>query len=200
MEQPVDQLNSSSKNDSSIMPVIISVGLTSIIVGGGIFWWMNEKQQELNNEIVSFQNQVDQLKQISSASPTTTNGKNTTTTSQSNFEAYQARQARIAELKTNPQLTVDDIYDLQQVISFLEWKDLFETARKRVVEGSVKGMQFDLVFNWKRENWVHFNVIPENVETDIAQLFLEKVDNRWKAYGPGTAFPDLYEQHPKLSK
>ena len=200
MEQPVSQFNSSSSNNSSLVPIIISVILTAIVFGGGVFWWMNQKQQGMNDEIVSLHNQVDQLKQVSPTPPTTTNSQNTTTTPQSNLEAYQARQAKIAELKANPQLTVDNIYDLQQVISFSEWKDLFETARKRVVEGSVKGMQFDLVFNWKKGNWVHFDVIPENIETDIAQLFLEKVDNHWQVYGPGTAFPDLYEQHPELFK
>ena len=200
MDQSISQLNSSSGSNSPIVPMIVSVVVTAIVFGGGVFLRMNQKQQIMNDEIASVRNQLDHLKQVSSTPPPTTTNKNITTPPQPNLEAYQANQAKIAELKANPKATVDDIYDLQQVMSFSERKDLFETARKRVVEGSIEGMQFDLVFDWKKGNWIHFTVIPENVNTDIAQLYLEKVGNHWQAYGPGTAFPDLYEQHPELFK
>ncbi len=200
MKQPISQFSPSPSNNSPLIPIVISILVTAIVVGGGIFGWMNQKQQAMKGEIVSLHNQLDQIKQVSPTPPTNANGQKPTTTPQSNFEAYQARQAKIAELKANPQLTVDDIYDLQQIISFSEWKDLFDAARKAVVKGSIGGIQFDLVFNWKKGNWVHFNVIPESVETDIAQLYLEKVGGSWKTYGPGTAFPDLYDQHPELFK
>lgn len=49
--------------------------MTAVVVGGGIFWWMSQKQQVLNNEISSLKNQVNQLQQISNNQPTTTNNQ-----------------------------------------------------------------------------------------------------------------------------
>jgi len=65
MEQPVNQFDSTSKNNLPLLPVAVAVILTAIIVGGGIYWWTSQKQTELNNEIISLRTQVDQLKQVS---------------------------------------------------------------------------------------------------------------------------------------
>src|SRR3990167_160373 len=71
MEQPINQFES-QKNSVQFLPIIISVVLTALVVGGGIFWWTNQKQTELNNEIVSLRTQVDQLKGTSDVTPTPT--------------------------------------------------------------------------------------------------------------------------------
>ena len=52
MEQPINQFDSAPKNNSVLLSVIITLTLTAIIVGGGIYWWANQKQTELNNELV----------------------------------------------------------------------------------------------------------------------------------------------------
>ena len=52
MEQPINQFDTTAKNNPVLLPIIISVILTAIIVGGGIYWWANQKQSELNNELV----------------------------------------------------------------------------------------------------------------------------------------------------
>lgn len=72
MEQPINQFNTIPKNNSVLLPVIIAIILTVIIVGGGIYWWTSQKQTELNNEITSLRTQVDQLKQVSTPTPTPT--------------------------------------------------------------------------------------------------------------------------------
>ncbi len=75
MEQPISQFGSSPKNNSPLIPIVVSVILTAVVVGGGIFWWMNQRQQVLNNEIVSLKSQVDQLKQVSATPPTNSNNQ-----------------------------------------------------------------------------------------------------------------------------
>ncbi len=76
MEQPINQFSTSPNNTSPLVPIIISIILTAIVVGGGIFWWMNQKQQVMTDEVVSLRSQVEQLKQVSPASPTTSNNQN----------------------------------------------------------------------------------------------------------------------------
>lgn len=71
MEQPINQFES-SKSSVQFLPIIISVVLTALVVGGGIYWWTNQKQTELNNEIISLRTQVDQLKGVSDVTPTPT--------------------------------------------------------------------------------------------------------------------------------
>lgn len=61
MEQSISELNSNSASKTPFIPIIISVVLTSIIVGGGIFWWANQRQNELQNEIASLNNQLQQI-------------------------------------------------------------------------------------------------------------------------------------------
>lgn len=58
----MNQFDSSLTNKSLILFVIIAIASTAIIVGGGIYWWANQKQAELNNEIFSLRAQVNQLK------------------------------------------------------------------------------------------------------------------------------------------
>jgi len=60
MEQPINQTNSDQPSTSPLIPVIVSVILTAIIVGGGIFWLANQKQDKLQNEITSLTNQLQQ--------------------------------------------------------------------------------------------------------------------------------------------
>lgn len=97
MEQPTNQFDPTPKNSSPLIPVIVAVVLTAIIVGGGIYWWTNQKQTELNNEIVSLRTQVDQLKGTSSVTPTPaptqTNPQNPTPTQTivSNIFTYKSK-------------------------------------------------------------------------------------------------------------
>ena len=70
MEQPINQFDSTNKNNPTLLPITIAVILTAIIVGGGTYWWADQKQTELNNEIASLRIQVDQLKQVSAPTPT----------------------------------------------------------------------------------------------------------------------------------
>lgn len=92
------------------------------------------------------------------------------------------------------------VYDFQANIPFLERKQLFDNARAFIVAHSAPGMQFDLIFSKQVGNWVVFKVFPENIDTDIATLFMEKIGGTWKAQDFGTAFPDLYDRHPELFK
>ena len=48
--EPTNQFDVSPRNNSPLIPVIISVVLTAIVVGGGIFWLMNRKQTEVKTE------------------------------------------------------------------------------------------------------------------------------------------------------
>jgi hypothetical protein len=49
------------KNKSCALPLIISVVLAVVIVGGGMYWRSSQKEAELNIEISGFQTQVGQL-------------------------------------------------------------------------------------------------------------------------------------------
>jgi len=96
------------------------------------------------------------------------------------------------------ELTINSIDDLQLVLTFEERKQVYDLARKSVMNYSSPGMEFSLVFNWKKGDWIKFSVIPENIETDNAQLFLYKENDQWILKGFGTAFPELYEKYPEL--
>lgn len=70
MDQLVNQFDSTPKNNRTLLLVITSAVLTAVITGSGIYWWANQKQTELNNEIVSLRIQIDRLKQIPAPTPT----------------------------------------------------------------------------------------------------------------------------------
>ncbi|MDO8676241.1 MAG: hypothetical protein Q7K16_01130 [Candidatus Azambacteria bacterium] len=72
MEQPINQFDSTPKNNSVLLPVIITFALIAIIVGGGIYWWANQKQNELKNEIAILNNQISQLRQVPVPNPAQT--------------------------------------------------------------------------------------------------------------------------------
>ncbi len=90
MEQPINQFNSSPVNKSPLIPIVISVILTGVIIGGGIFWWANQRQHELQNQITSLNNQLQQT----SLTPTTTGNQHTSAPSSLN----QSDLNRILEL------------------------------------------------------------------------------------------------------
>lgn len=123
---------------------------------------------------------------------------NETTSADAVLSPYEKRLQHIEKLKSDPNLKIDNIYDLQSVVTFKEFETMYASARKYVTENSIEGMQFSLVFNWRKGEWVNFMVIPENVETDNAQIFMQKESGQWILKGFGTAFPDLYVKHPEL--
>lgn len=75
---------------------------------------------------------------------------------------------------------------------------IISKAKEFVIAHSAEGMEFDLVFRKHIGNWVVFSVVPKNIETDGAQLYMEKEDSEWKVRAFGTAFPELRKQHPEL--
>jgi hypothetical protein len=79
MEQQTNQnlSNSSPQNSFPLIPVIVSIVLTAVIVGGSIYWWSIQKQTELKNEVVSLQNQIDQLNKTVSPNQITSDNNQT---------------------------------------------------------------------------------------------------------------------------
>ena len=77
--------------------------------------------------------------------------------------------------------------------------ELFISAYGAVKARTAPGMQFHFVLKKQIGNWAIFSIIPISVDTDNTQLFMEYVNGVWLwRAGPGTAFPDLWEQHPEL--
>ena len=70
MKLLIDQLASPSKNKPQLTLVIVSVILTAIVVGSGTFWWADQEQNELKNEVLVLQSQVNQLRGILSKKST----------------------------------------------------------------------------------------------------------------------------------
>jgi len=93
-----------------------------------------------------------------------------------------------------------EVIDINSVLNFNDRKQLFNSAREFVKANSAKGMVFDLILTKKIDNWVKFEVIPENIETDSAQLFMEKTNGVWEGKAFGTSFEGLSETHPELFK
>lgn len=79
-----------------------------------------------------------------------------------------------------------------------EQQEIETIARDFVKANSVSGIEFTLVQKKVTESWVVYEVIPENVETDNALLFLQKLNGTWKGVALGTAFPELEESNPEL--
>ena len=102
MEQPINQFDSTPKNNSVILPVTVGVILTAIIVGGGTYWLMTQKQTELNNEVVSLRTQVDQLKQAS-ATPATGSSNQSDELVEAKFKLAIRDFWSVREVFRNPQ-------------------------------------------------------------------------------------------------
>ncbi len=105
-----------------------------------------------------------------------------------------------ATMSTVSSSAITTLKDFQQKIPSAERANIYETAESYVRKNSIE-FEFDLNFKWKKENWIHFEVIPhptQTWETDNAMLFLEKVDGQWVGQSLGTAPIELYEKHPEL--
>lgn len=77
MESPTDQLKSTPTSKPLLNPIIISIILISVVLTGTFFWWSNQKQNELRNEIVSLNDEIaylnSKLQHTSSTPPVTKN-------------------------------------------------------------------------------------------------------------------------------
>ncbi len=81
-----------------------------------------------------------------------------------------------------------------------ESQQLLANAKAYVAKNSVPGMQFTLNFKKQVGDYVRFEVIPQNVQTDRAQVIMQKVNGQWKAIDFGTDFPERYQSMPDLFK
>lgn len=123
---------------------------------------------------------------------------NSTTSTEEVLTPYEKRMKRIGELESDPSLKISDVIEFQMVVPFEERADIYLSARNFVKNNSNPELEFGLIFNWKKGDWVNFTVIPENINTDNAQLFMYKENGQWVLKGFGTAFPDLYMKYPEL--
>jgi hypothetical protein len=48
--EPLNQSNFFPRSNSAIIPIITSIVLTAIVVGGGVYWWCNQKQAEVETQ------------------------------------------------------------------------------------------------------------------------------------------------------
>ena len=98
-------------------------------------------------------------------------------------------------MKADPSLPIYDVRDLESVLSDTERIQLYEAARAFVTEHSVQGMEFSLMFEFKKGDFINFEVIPENTVTDHVQLYMQKVDGKWVAEdmesGPAVPYDDF---------
>mgnify|MGYP003430139586 CR=1 FL=1 len=113
-------------------------------------------------------------------------------------QTLEERQEYIDFLKSNPDEKIQDLNDLISVVGWEEYMEIFKTARSFVGDHSADDMVFDLIFQWKKGNWIKFDVIPENIITDNAELYMEKIDGEWTGNVVGTSFEDLWEEHPEF--
>ena len=86
---------------------------------------------------------------------------------------------------------VSNYLDLEESMPLSERVQLFEAARSYASTHAVPNMQFDLVIYKHEGDWIRFKLLPENVETDIADLYMEKVDGNWVGRSLGTGDPGL---------
>jgi hypothetical protein len=106
----------------------------------------------------------------------------------------EQRSARINALKADPSLPINDVHDLESVMPDAERIQLYEAARAFVAEHSVQGMEFSLMFEFKKGDFINFEVIPENTVTDHAQLYMQKLDGKWVAEDLGSGPPVPYDE------
>ncbi len=65
-----------------------------------------------------------------------------------------------------------------------------------ITENSVKGMEFDLTEPKIKGNWVMFSVMPLNVTTDTAKVYLSNKGGTWTVRGFGTVPPFEEKDYP----
>jgi hypothetical protein len=102
----------------------------------------------------------------------------------------EQRSQMVNAMKADPSLPIYNVYDLESVLPDAERVQLYEAARAYVVQHSVPG-EFSLLFKWKKGDFVNFEVIPETIVTDHAQLYMQKVDGKWVGEDLGTGPPDF---------
>jgi hypothetical protein len=110
----------------------------------------------------------------------------------------EQRSERINAMKVDPSLPIDNVRDLESVLPDAERIQLYEAARTFVAQHSVQGMDFSLMFEFKKGDFINFDVIPENTVADHVQLYMQKVDGKWVAEDLGSLPPVPYDELPKL--
>lgn len=123
-------------------------------------------------------------------------GSTTQVTSPSH-QTPEEKAIYIESLKANPNLRINNVLDLRDVLNEKELKEIYNLARD-YAKSRTGSEDFDLIFQWKKGDWVLFNYVPFSQENDHAQLYLHKVNTNWTAYGMGTGFPELWEKYPDL--
>lgn len=105
-------------------------------------------------------------------------------------------ESRFRQMETN--LEIFDLEQSDRSSSMNSIDVLFDKAKVYVQAHSAPGMQFELKLKKRVNNWAVFSIIPLNMKTDNAQLFMEYIDDKWELRGFGTAFPELQRKHPEL--
>ncbi len=82
----------------------------------------------------------------------------------------------------------------------LEKEQMFSAAREYIKANSVAGMEVELKVLNQIENYALLEVTPINIETDIAQAVMEKVNGKWVCRDFGTALPGWEQRVPELFK
>lgn len=111
-----NQSNSSPQNGFPLIPVIVSVVLTAVVVGGGIYWWSTQKQAELKNKVVSLENQINQLSKTVSPTP----ASNQTTSDDS-----QTDELTNELVETKFKLAIRDFWNVREVFRNPQNKNQF---------------------------------------------------------------------------
>ena len=70
MDEQTDQFSGQNKTSRIIAPLVISIIVTALIVGSGFYWWGKQKETKLNNQITNLQNEINQLRQSKTSTPT----------------------------------------------------------------------------------------------------------------------------------
>jgi hypothetical protein len=70
-------------------------------------------------------------------------------------------------------------------------------ARQFIRDNSVEGMEFRLEDRGAVKNWISFSVVPLNVETDTATIYLSNENGDWAVRGFGTVPPFETSDYPK---
>ena len=100
-------------------------------------------------------------------------------------------------MKADLNLPIYDVRDLEFVLPDAERIQLYEAARAFVVQHSVQGMEFSLVFEFKKGDFINFEVTPENTAADHVQVYMQKVDGKWVAKDLGSLPAVPYDELQK---